>query len=325
MTEQMHQIHQVIEKGIQQHYINGASYSFILPNEIESRYEGVQGGKEGNVCLDPSMIYDVGSMTEVIATTTRIFQLLAIQEIRLKDPIKKYLPGFSNPDVLVLHLLTHTSGIPVEIPGMYRLTGIEFINALYMVDTDFEPGDHVQVSPLNFALLGIIIRTVDGSIDRAVQDKILYPLAMTNSGFNLNRPKMRFVPTRNDPKRGQIQGQVEDQLGLLLNGESGHAGLFSTLNDLTVFTEMMINRGSYQGKEILDPQLFDGIKKVDVGGQSLGWCRFKENRDVFYGSSPTGLIAFNNQNKHGLVLLHDYIEDEKVHVAMRDEILKVVQ
>ncbi|MCC3238469.1 serine hydrolase, partial [Pediococcus acidilactici] len=106
-----------------------------------------------------------------------------------------------------------------------------------------------QVSPLNFALLGIIIRTVDGSIDRAVQDKILYPLAMTNSGFNLNRPKMRFVPTRNDPKRGQIQGQVEDQLGLLLNGESGHAGLFSTLNDLTVFTEMMINRGSYQGKE----------------------------------------------------------------------------
>ena len=103
MTEQMHQIHQVIEKGIQQHYINGASYSFILPNEIESRYEGVQGGKEGNVCLDPSMIYDVGSMTEVIATTTRIFQLLAIQEIRLKDPIKKYLPGFSNPDVLVLH------------------------------------------------------------------------------------------------------------------------------------------------------------------------------------------------------------------------------
>lgn len=325
MTEQMHQIHQVIKKAIDNRNIYGASYSLILPKEIENRYEGVQGKDELAVLLDPSMIYDLSSMTEVIATTTRIFQLLAVRAIGLKDPVTKYLPGFSNQDITILHLLTHTSGLPVKVNKSKHFTGIEFTNALYSVGLDFKPGEQVQVSPLNFVVLGIIIRTVDGSIDRAVQDRILYPLAMTNTGFNLNRPKIRFVPTRKDPKRGQIQGQVEDQLGLLLNGESGYTGLFSTLNDLTVFIEMMLNRGNYQGKEILDPQLFDAIEKFNIDGQSLGWSRFSENADVFYGSSPTGLIAFNAKKQQGMVVLHDFVEDSDARAEMLTDLLRVIQ
>ncbi|TLQ04021.1 serine hydrolase [Pediococcus stilesii] len=325
MTEQMHQIHQVIKKGIDDHNIFGASYSLILPNEIESRYEGVQGENELAIALDPSMIYDLGSMTEVIATTTRIFQLLAIREVGLKDPVTKYLPGFKNAGITILHLLTHTSGLPVEINGTNHFTGVEFTNALYNVNLDFKPGDHVQISPLNFAVLGIIIRAVDGSIDRTVQDRILYPLAMTNTGFNLNRPKIRFVPTRKDAKRGQIQGQVEDKLGLLLNGESGYAGLFSTLNDLTVFIEMMLSRGSYQGKEILDPQLFDVIERFDIDGQSLGWNRFEEDKDIFYGKSPTGIIAFNLKKQQGMVVLHDFVEDRDAREEMANGLLRVIK
>jgi CubicO group peptidase (beta-lactamase class C family) len=325
MTEQMHQIHQVIKNAVAERHISGASYSLILPNEIESRYEGVQGENELAGHLDPSMIYDLGSMTEVIATTTRIFQLLAIREVALKDPVTKYLPGFSNADITILHLLTHTSGLPVEINHTNHFTGVEFINALYSIGLDFKPGEKVQVSPLNYVVLGIIIRTVDGSIDRTVQDRILYPLAMTNTGFNLNRPKIRFVPSRKDQKRGQIQGQVEDKLGLLLNGESGYAGLFSTLNDLTVFTEMMLNCGSYQGKEILDPQIFDALQHFNIDGQSLGWRRFAENTAVFYGSSPTGLIAFNVETKQGLVVLYNFIEDQSARIQVTEDLLKVIK
>lgn len=325
MTEQMHQVHQVIKKEIENHNIYGASYSLITPKEIENRYEGVQGEGPSAVLLDPSMIYDLSTMTEVVATTTRIFQLLAIREIGLKDPVTKYLPGFSNRDITILHLLTHTSGLPVTVNKSKHFTGIEFTNALYSVGLDFKPGEKMQVSPLNFVVLGIIIRTVDGSIDRAVQDRILYPLAMTNTGFNLNRPKARFVPTRKDAKRGQIQGQVEDQLGLLLNGESGYTGLFSALNDLTVFVEMMLNRGNYQGKEVLDPQLFDTMEKFNIDGQSLGWSRFSANADVFYGSSPTGVIAFNVKKKQGMVVLHNFVENNQVHAKMLTGLLKVIQ
>ena len=325
MTEQMHQIHQIVAKGIDNRDIFGASYSLIFPDEIESRYEGFQGEQELANPLDPSMIYDLGALTEVVATTTRIFQLLAVREVDLKDPVAKYLPGFKNQDITISNLLTNTSGLPVEIDHFNHYTGVEFINALYNAKLDFEPGEKVQRSPLNSVLLGIIIRIINGSIDRSVQDHILYPLAMTNTGFNLNRPKIRFVPTRIDDKRGLIQGQVENKLGLLLNGESGYTGLFSTLSDLTAFMEMMLNEGKYQEKEVLDPQVFEMLAAININGQTMGWQRFEENTNVYYAHSATGVLAFNTKSKQGLIVLHNFIEDQKRRHEMVHKFLQVIK
>lgn len=325
MTDKLHQIHQAVQKAIDNGVIFGASYSLISQEEIEMRFEGVQGDDELNIALDPSMIYDLGGLTQSVATTTRIFQLLAIREIGFRDPVVKYLPGFSHAEINIWHLLSQQSGLPVQIPSASNMTGLEFVNVLYDIDLDFEPGDHVQHSPLNMILLGLIIRSTDGSIDRSVQDHILYPLAMTNTGYNLNRPKIRFVPTRKDAKRGQIQGQVEDYQGLILNGESGYSGLFSTLNDLTVFVEMMLQRGNYQGKEILDPQIFTLLQKFDEDGQSLGWRRSYSNKGLFYMQSPTGVIAFDIAKRQGLVCMTSFIEDEEDRKKLLNEILKVVE
>ncbi|WP_412988670.1 serine hydrolase domain-containing protein [Pediococcus siamensis] len=287
--------------------VYGASFSFINENQIDSFYHGFQGKDPFAERLDPSMIYDLSSLTKVVATTTRVFQLLSVHELGLKDSVTAYLPGFSHPEVTIENLLLHNSGLPADVTNARNLSGIELIKKIYEAPLSYQPGEKTVYSDLGFILLGLIIRTLNGSLDKSVQDHIWYPLAMMNTGYNLNRPKSRFVPTEIDAQRGQIQGQVHDYKALLLNGESGHSGLFSTLSDLTVFTEMMINRGKYQQKEVLDPNLFDLMASYDENGRTLGWRRIA-HREQYVQTGYTGtILAFDPINKQGFVCLTNRI------------------
>lgn len=302
-TKMKDEIDMFIDRGD----IYGASFSFINENQIDSFYHGFQGKDAFAERLDPSMIYDLSSLTKVVATTTRVFQLLAIHELGLKDSVTAYLPGFSHPEVTIENLLLHNSGLPADVENERNLTGVELIKKLYEDPLVYQPGEKTVYSDLGFILLGLIIRTLNGSIDKSVQDHIWYPLAMTNTGYNLNRPKSRFVPTEVDAQRGQIQGQVHDHMALLLNGESGHSGLFSTLSDLTVFTEMMINRGKYQKKEILDPNLFDLMASYDENGRTLGWRRVN-HKEQYVQTGYTGtILSFDPEIKRGFVFLTNRI------------------
>lgn len=179
----------------------------------------------------------------------------------------------------------------------------DLITAVYGAKLINQPGEKVVYSDLGYIILGWIIRTVDGALARSIQDHVCYPLAMTNTGYNLNRPKIRFVPTEFDPRRGQIQGQVHDYKAFLLNGESGHAGLFSTLTDLTVFVEMMLNFGEYQGKRVLDENVFDWLGEYDVDGRTLGWERRPGKHQYFHTGYTGPAIAFDLDRQIGLVLL----------------------
>ncbi|AVK61326.1 serine hydrolase [Lactobacillus sp. CBA3605] len=296
-------IEQYIDKCIAAGDIYGASFSVITPQGINQYYHGVQGNGEFAVGLDASMIYDLASVTKVVGTTTRIFQLLSDHTIRLDDSVARFLPGFAHSQLTIKQLLLHTSGLPSDIENLSGMNREDLITAVYDAKLQQAPGEKVVYSDLGYIILGWIIRTVDGSLARSVQDHILYPLAMTNTGYNLNRPKIRFVPTEFDPRRGQIQGQVHDYKAFLLNGESGHAGLFSTLTDLTVFVEMMLNFGEYQGKRVLDENVFDWLGEHDVEGRTLGWER-RQGKHQYLHTGYTGpAIAFDLDRQLGLVVL----------------------
>ncbi|PIO80955.1 serine hydrolase [Pediococcus damnosus] len=321
-TKMKNEIDAIIDRGD----VYGASFSFINETKIDSFYHGFQGKDIFAERLDPSMIYDVSSLTKAVATTTRVFQLLAVHELGLKDSVTAYLPGFLHPEVTIENLLLHNSGLPADVDNLHSLTGAELVKKIYEDPLVSKPGEKTIYSDLGFILLGLIIRTLNGSIDRSVQDHIWYPLAMTNTGYNLNRPKSRFVPTEVDPQRGQIQGQVHDYKALLLNGESGHSGLFSTLSDLTVFTEMMISRGKYQKKEILDPNLFDLMASYDENGRTLGWRRLN-HKEQYVQTGYTGtILAFDPVKKQGFVCLTNRIyptRDDKRWNQDRDRLLKM--
>ena len=321
-TKMRNEIDAAIDRGD----IYGASFSFINENKIDSFYHGFQGKDVFAERLDPSMIYDLSSLTKVVATTTRVFQLLSIHELGLQDSVTAYLPGFSHPEVTIENLLLHNSGLPADVDNIPNLTGVELVKKIYEDPLISKPGEKTVYSDLGFILLGLIIRTLNGSIDRSVQDHIWYPLAMTNTGYNLNRPKSRFVPTEVDAQRGQIQGQVHDYKALLLNGESGHSGLFSTLSDLTVFTEMMINRGKYQKKEILDPNLFDLMASYDENGRTLGWQKVNHQEQYVQTGYTGTILAFDPVNKQGFVCLTNRIyptRDNERWNQDRDQLIKM--
>lgn len=305
------ELQKIIKLALEDQLIQGVSYSVIEPQGISMNYVGdqeIDGGEDYK--LDPSMLYDLGLMTGSIATATRIFQLINLRRLKLDDIVKKYLPEFNNNKVTINHLLTHTSGLPDELSDYDNLSGLEIIKQIYELSSTIKLGDDVVFSSLNDILLGMVIKNLDGSIDRSVQDNVLYPLAMTNTGYNLNRPVDRFVPTRKDDKRGLIRGQVEDSMGRILNGESGHNGLFSTLSDLTIFVEMMINKGVYHNKEIISGNIFDLLFTINNSGQSLSWKRFSANDDVLFTNSQTGLISFDSVKKRGVVVLTSFVEEE---------------
>ncbi|MCB5223130.1 class A beta-lactamase-related serine hydrolase [Lactiplantibacillus pentosus] len=296
-------IEEYIDKCIEAGDIYGASFSLITPQGINQYYHGTQGRDEFAIGLDPAMIYDLASVTKVVGTTTRIFQLLSDHTIHLTDSVARFLPGFTHPEITIQNLLLHNSGLPADIDHLDKMQREDLIKAVYDAPLIATPGTTYVYSDLGFILLGWIIRAVDGSLARSIQDHVLYPLAMTNTGYNLNRPKVRFVPTEFDSLRGQIQGQVHDYKAFLLNGESGHAGLFSTLTDLSVFVEMMLNFGEYQGKRVLDENVFDWLGKYDEHGRTLGWERHNGQHQYFHTGFTGPAIAFDLDRQVGLVVL----------------------
>jgi len=283
--------------------IYGASFSVITPQGVNQYYHGKQGKDDFAIGLDPSMIYDLASVTKVVGTTTRIFQLLSDHTIRLDDPVARFLPGFAHKKITIEELLLHNSGLPADIDNLTNMNREDLIAAVYNAELINQPGEKYVYSDLGYIILGWIIRTVDGALARSIQDHVLYPLAMTNTGYNLNRPKIRFVPTEFDPRRGQIQGQVHDYKAFLLNGEAGHAGMFSTLTDLTVFIEMMLNFGEYQGKRVLDENVFDWLGEHDSEGRTLGWERYNGKHQYLHTGYTGTAVAFDLDRQVGLVLL----------------------
>ncbi|ETY73065.1 serine hydrolase domain-containing protein [Lactiplantibacillus fabifermentans] len=315
----LERIEEYIDKCIDAGDIYGASFSLITPKGINQYYHGKQGQDEFAIGLDASMIYDLASVTKVVGTTTRIFQLLSDHTIRLDDSVARFLPGFTHKELTIKQLLLHNSGLPADIDNLSAMNREDLIKAVYEAPLVNQPGEKVVYSDLGYIILGWIIRAVDGSLARSIQDHVCYPLAMTNTGYNLNRPKVRFVPTEFDPRRGQIQGQVHDYKAFLLNGESGHAGLFSTLTDLSVFVEMMLNFGDYQGKRVLDENVFDWLGEYDVDGRTLGWER-RDGKHQYLHTGYTGpAIAFDLDRQIGLVMLTNRVyPTSDNHVWNRD-------
>lgn len=320
------EIERYIDDCIDKGDVYGASFSLITPRGIDQYYHGTQGHDQFAIGLDASMIYDLASVTKVVATTTRIFQLLSNHTVRLEDSVARFLPGFSHPEITIENLLLHNSGLPADLDNLDEMNREDLIRAVYDAELESRPGETYRYSDLGYMLLGWVIRTVDGSLARSVQDHICYPLAMTNTGYNLNRPKVRFVPTEFDQRRGQIQGQVHDYKAFLLNGESGHAGLFSTLTDLSVFTEMMLNFGEYQHKRVLDENVFDWLAEYDVNGRTLGWERHQGQHQYFHTGFTGPLIAFDLDRQVGLVVLTNRVyptSDNQVWNRDRQHVLEL--
>jgi len=213
-------------------------------------------------------IFDLASLTKVVATTTSVMQLVEQGKIRLSDPVSQFIPGFGKFNkgaITIRHLLTHTSGLRPDLELEVEFHGGDeaIRRAIEEVPTA-PPGERFVYSDINFFLLGDIVGRVSGErLDRYAKAHIFDPLGMKETSFlppESWRP--RVAPTEacrelawpcGTPGAAFLRGVVHDPTARRMDGVAGHAGLFSTAADLSRFCRMLLGGGRLGAARVLAP------------------------------------------------------------------------
>ncbi|MEX2303626.1 MAG: exo-beta-N-acetylmuramidase NamZ domain-containing protein [Bryobacterales bacterium] len=219
----------------------------------------------GNRTLVPSpepmtldTIFDCASLTKVVATTTAVMMLVEEGKLRLTDRVTKYLPDFASgrSPITIEQLLTHYSGLRPDVDLEPVWEGYETgIRLAYREKPVSSPGSRFIYSDINYILLGEIVRVVSGKpLDEFAKERLFEPLGMVDSGFRPDESLIpRIAPTERLADGTILRGVVHDPTTRFMGGLAGHAGLFSTADDLSRFAKMMLNGGGLDGRRILNP------------------------------------------------------------------------
>ncbi len=223
-------------------------------------------------------IYDLASLTKVVATTTAAMILYDEGRLALDEPVATYLPAFvggAKDRVTIRQLLTHHSGLPAG-KQLWRMALNREQAKRIVLETPLicNPGNCFLYSDLGADIMGWVIEEISGqSLDSFLNERLFEPLGMNDTFFN---PSLEFqgriAPTEVSPPRGYpLKGEVHDENAFALGGVAGHAGLFSTASDLAMFAEMMLNGGIYDGVRIVSDSTVARFTTRTAGTRALGW------------------------------------------------------
>ena len=235
-------------------------------------------------------VYDLASLTKVIGTTTAIMLLYDEGKIKLDDQVHTFFPEFTGGGkelVTIQDLLTHRGGLPAG-RDLWRLAWSPADAQRLVLDTPLEyaPGTRYVYSDLGADILGFVAERVSGKkLDELLQDRVFTPLGMSETWYRVPaNVRERTAPTATMSVRGySLQGDVHDENAHALGGVAGHAGLFSTAGDLSVFATMMLNKGTYNGTRIVSDTTIERFTARTAGSRALGWDTCAEHNGVGCG------------------------------------------
>ena len=300
----------------------------------------------GSAPVDPQTIWDLASLTKVVATTTAAMILEEEGRLDLDKPVSYYVFGLNAPDkasITIRQLLTHKGGLEAFAPLFRQFRGREqYLEQINQRPLKSAPGTRTEYSDWDLILLQLAIEAITGQpLDEFVEQRIFAPLGMTDTGFapdsSLNS---RIAATEVDTVRGGlIRGNVHDPNAWAMGGVAGHAGLFSTAQDLAVFAQMLLNGGEYNGVRVLKPSTIARWTAPQGPGSSraLGWDTpsGKSSAGQFFGPRSFGHTGYTGTSlwvdpERGLflVLLTNRVNPSSAnqrHVAFRRDIADAVQ
>jgi CubicO group peptidase (beta-lactamase class C family) len=261
-------------------------------------------------------IFDVSSLTKVMATATSTMLLVENGTLRLNDRVKRYLPNFTGAgkdSITLRQVLTHYSGLPPDFDLSKNWFGHQAaLEELWKIKPDSEPGNTFVYSDLNFIVLGEIIHAVSGvPLDEFAEEHVFVPLGMGDTCFRPSSKLIgRIAPT--EPRKNTLQylkgqgaganldkilrGEVHDPTAWRMGGVAGHAGLFSSARDIALFAQMLLDRGKYSKGRLLSPLTVDAMTRPQNPANSPQVRGFGWDIDSVY-SSPKGDI-FNEGFGH---------------------------
>jgi uncharacterized protein YbbC (DUF1343 family)/CubicO group peptidase (beta-lactamase class C family) len=307
----------LVDAAIERHELPGAVVLIGRADEVV--YHRAFGRRAVQPAPEPmteDTIFDLASLTKVVATTTSVMQLVEGGRLRLRDRVAQFVPEFGahgKDTITIQHLLTHTSGLPPDLPLDEEFHGIdEAIRRTSELTPSSPPGEKFVYSDINFFLLGDIVRRVSGQrLDEYSATHVFAPLRMTETRFLPPESwRARIAPTErcrplawpcSDPSVPFLRGIVHDPTARRMDAVAGHAGLFSTAADLSRFCRMLLHGGELDGVRVLSPAGVERMTSVstpagmkDVRG--LGWdidSTYSSNRgDLFPIGSSFGHTGF---------------------------------
>jgi serine-type D-Ala-D-Ala carboxypeptidase len=279
-AERLQAIDHVVERGIAADGFPGAAVVVGRRGAAvwEKGYGRLDWGEDSPGVSAESTLYDLASVTKAVATTAAIMVLYDRGDIDLDAPIWNYVPAFSGEGrhrVTVRELLMHRSGLPAG-RDLWRAahSPAEARRVVLRTPLQRAPDSRYEYSDLGADLLGFVVEAVAHEpLDRFVTRTVFAPLGMRNTRF---RPpatlRYRVAPTEVTPPRGYpLRGEVHDENAYALGGVAGHAGLFSTAADLSVFAQMMLNGGEYNGVRVFSDSTVAVFTRGGAGWRALGW------------------------------------------------------
>jgi beta-glucosidase-like glycosyl hydrolase/CubicO group peptidase (beta-lactamase class C family) len=252
--------------------------------------------------VNENTMYDLASVTKVIATTSAVMRLVDDGTLSLSDPIVKYLPQFGQKgkeNITLYNLMVHNSGLPAwrRFYDFCRDPQC-VIDSVFATPLVYKTGDSTVYSDLGLITIGKLVERVTGvGLDTFVDSVFFRPLGMRNTMFN-PPPRLweRIAPTEVDTfwqRTGvAVRGRVHDENAAVLGGVSGHAGLFSTTSDLAIMLQMLLNGGTYGGNRYIKEETVKQFvsRQSPKSSRGIGWDTKSSDRS--FSGALTSMKTF---------------------------------
>ena len=337
----------ILEAAVARRAFPGAVSAVGYKGETSFVSTGCLTYEDGSAPVTPDTIYDLASLTKVVATTTAAMILSERGVLALDRPIALYLPDFvdgydtadplqaARGEITVRHLLAHTSGLPAY--EQFFLRAREKSHALaeaLALPLEASPGEKTIYSDVGFILLGAILERVSQqNLDKFCDLEIFSPLGMSDTRFNPPETFWdRIAPTENDSKfrKRLIRGEVHDENAWVMGGVAGHAGLFGTATDLARFCSMMLAGGKAGNRQILKPETIREFTRpwpaAQGAARALGWDKPSEPASCgrHFSASSYGHLGFTGtsiwidpEKELFVILLTNRVHPSRTNEAIR--------
>lgn len=278
----------VLTDSVRDRIFPGALAAVISADDEVYAAHGHHTYDPGSQPISGTSVFDVASLTKVVATTTAIMQLAERNRLDLNDRASRFLTALSKPprdQITIFQLLAHMAGFPggEPLPRDMRSRD-DVLQAIFSIDLSYPPGTSRIYDDLGFILLASIVESITAvPFDEYCRTRIFEPLGMTETMFNPTGAfSARVVPTEIDTSRGGLLcGTVHDERAYLMGGVAGHAGLFTTAQDLARFSRSLMAAANAAPSPILSTasvKLMWSLQWQDGDGEyGLGWDRLRRS------------------------------------------------
>jgi CubicO group peptidase (beta-lactamase class C family) len=283
----------LLEQAVRDHVFPGCAFAVLATSDTQFREDAQAIGhftyELDSPRIEPGTLFDLASLTKVLATTTAVMRLYDRRQVALDVPLSAWLPEFAAADlsdarrlrVTLRMLLDHSSGLP----GYARLfesanDRLAMIEACLRQPLTADPGTRAEYSDIGFMILGYLVETITGErLDSYCQREIFVPLGMSTTCFCPGKALRASIPPTEDDRNFRhrvIKGEVHDENSSVMGGVSGHAGLFSNaLDPLRIAACMLANGVTTSGSQLFSAQtvaqFVEPAAQPSGTSRALGW------------------------------------------------------